>query len=436
MSQTHLTSGNPLIGACTVPGDRSISHRAVIFGALADGQSQVRGFLDGGDCRATVGVMRALGVAIDEISPTELTIHGRGLDGLQEPSDVLDCANSETTLRLLTGLLAGQKFASFLSGSDQLRNRPMGQIVQPLRGMGADIMGRQGGNLAPLGIRPVRLRGMEFNLSVASAQVKSCLLLAGLYAHGLTIVKEGGPARDHSERMLKAMDAPIEIYGRTVHIDRPRSALKAMDITIPGDPSLAAFLLVAGAIIPGSHLVVNGVGINPTRAGIPNALSEMGAQIVFHNQRMEGGEPVADIEIEHSELHAANFGGEMIVTMIDELPALALAATQAHGKTIVRNATGMHQNETDRIATIVSELRKMAARIEPLDDGFVVEGPTVLRGAPVESHGDHRLAMMLAIAGLIANGNTTMHESHVTAGSFPGFEVMLQALGGDIKVEE
>lgn len=436
MTQTHIQSGNPLTGACTVPGDKSISHRSVIFGALADGQSHVRGFLDGGDCRATVAVMRALGVTIDEILPTELIVHGRGLDGLQEPNQVLDCANSGTTIRLLTGLLAGQQFSSFLSGSEQIRRRPMGRVVQPLRGMGADIMGRQGGNLAPLGIRPVRLRGMEYALPVASAQVKSCLLLAGLYAQGLTIIHEPGPARDHTERMLKAMAAPIEVYGRTVHIDRPRSTLKPLDITIPGDPSSAAFLLVAGAIIPDSRLMIQGVCVNPTRDGIMQALSEMGAQMVYHNQREEGGEPVADIEVSYSKLQAASFGGELIVTMIDELPALALAATQAHGKTIVRDAGELRVKETDRIATIVSELRKMGAKIEPLDDGFVVEGPTQLRGAPVESHGDHRLAMVLTIAGLAATGETSVYESEVTGDSFPGFEVMLQALGADLRVEE
>ncbi len=436
MSQIHLTSGSPLTGACCVPGDKSISHRAVMFGAIGDGVSTIRGFLDGHDCRATVSVMRALGVQVDDISNTELVVHGRGLHGLQEPNNVLDCANSGTTIRMMTGLLAGQTFSTFLSGSEQIRRRPMGRIVKPLRGMGADIMGRQDGNLAPLGIRPVKLRGIEYEMPVASAQVKSCLLLAGLYAHGLTIVREPGPARDHTERMLKAMGAPIEVYGRTVHSDHPDSPLKPFDITVPGDPSSAAFLIVAGAIVPDSRITIQGVCVNPTRDGIVSALQEMGAKISYLNQRDEGGEPVADIEVQYSELRGATFGGELIVTMIDELPSLALAATQAHGVTIVRDASELRVKETDRIATIVSELRKMGAKIEPLDDGFRVEGPTQLRAAPVESQGDHRLAMVMAVAGLIAQGSTTVYGSEVTADSFPGFEMTLQALGGKLRVEE
>lgn len=436
MSQIHLQPGNPLTGACTVPGDKSISHRAVILGALATGKSHLRGFLDSADCHATIEAMRTLGVTIEELSATELIVHGRGLDGLQEPNDLLDCANSETTLRLLTGLMAGQKFSSFLSGSHGLRRLPLGRIVKPLRGMGADIMGRQDGNLAPLGIRPVRLRGLEYEMPVGSAPVKSCLLLAGLYAQGLTILRESGPTRDHTERMLKAMDGPVETYGRTVHVDRPTDPLKPLEMTIPGDPSLAAFLLASGVIVPGSRILLPGVCINPMRAGILRALDEMGATLVYQNQRQEGGEPVADLEVSYSELRGASFGGEWIAAMIDELPALALAATQAHGKTVVRNAIELQSEKSDWIATIVSELRKMGARIDPLDDGFVVDGPVDLRGAPVESHGDPRLAMMLTIAGLLAKGPTTLYQSEVIADRFPDFAVVLQALGGDLTVEE
>ncbi|HHW84923.1 MAG TPA: 3-phosphoshikimate 1-carboxyvinyltransferase [Chloroflexi bacterium] len=435
MTQITMTSGRALTGACSVPGDKSISHRAVMFGSIAEGDTHVRNFLDGGDCRATIEVMRGLGVQIDVITPTELIVHGRGLDGLQEPTNVLDCGNSGTTIRLLTGLLVGQSFTTFLNGTAQIRRRPMGRIVRPLRGMGADIMGRQNGDYAPLGIRPARLRGMEYTMPVASAQVKSCLLLAGLYAHGLTVVIEPGPARDHTERMLAAMGAPVAVYGNKVSSERPQSPLKALDITVPGDISSAAFLLVAGAITPGSHITIHGVGVNPTRTGIVEALMEMGARIAFTNPREEGGEPVADLVVTSSPLRGTTFGGERIVTMIDELPILAVAATQAEGRTIVRDAHELRVKETDRIATTVSELRKLGAHIEPTPDGFIIDGPTPLIGAPVESHDDHRLAMAMAVAGLVAKGQTVVHGAEVTGDSFPGFEVTLQALGADLMVE-
>jgi 3-phosphoshikimate 1-carboxyvinyltransferase len=435
MTQITMTSGKTLTGACSVPGDKSISHRAVMFGSIAEGDTHVRNFLDGGDCRSTIEVMRGLGVQIDVITPTELIVHGRGLDGLQEPATVLDCGNSGTTIRLLTGLLVGQQFATFLNGTAQIRRRPMGRIVRPLRGMGADIMGRQNGDYAPLGIRPARLRGMEYTMPVASAQVKSCLLLAGLYAHGLTLVIEPGPARDHTERMLAAMGAPVAVYGNKVSSERPQAPLKALDLTVPGDMSSAAFLLVAGAITPDSHITINGVGVNPTRTGIVEALLAMGASITFTNAREEGGEPVADLVVTTSALRGTTFGGEQIVTMIDELPILAVAATQAEGRTVVRDAHELRVKETDRIATTVGELRKLGARIEPTPDGFIIDGPTPLIGAPVESHDDHRLAMAMAVAGLVARGQTVVHGAEVTGDSFPGFEVTLQALGADLVVE-
>ncbi|MFN8495913.1 MAG: 3-phosphoshikimate 1-carboxyvinyltransferase [Caldilineaceae bacterium] len=436
MTHITITSGKSLTGQCSVPGDKSVSHRAVMFGSIAEGKSTIHNFLDGHDCRATIQVMRDLGVTIEELTPTELVVHGRGIAGLQEPNTVLDCANSGTTIRLLTGLLAGQKFTSFLNGTAQIRRRPMGRIIQPLRGMGADIMGRQNGNYAPLGIRPARLRGVEYDMPVASSQIKSCLLLAGLYAHDLTIVREPGPARDHTERMLQAMGAPIEVIGNAVYSERPSTPLKALDMIVPGDFSSAAFLLVAGVIVPDSRLTIAGVGVNHTRTGIIDALLAMGAKIQFSNEREQAGEPVADVEVQYSELRGANFGGQQIVTMIDELMVLAVAATQAKGRTVIKDAGELRVKETDRIASTVTELRKMGARIEPTEDGFIIDGPTQLIGAPVESQGDHRLAMTLTIAGLAARGTTTVYGSEVTADSFPGFEVTLQALGGLLKVEE
>ncbi|MCB9136782.1 MAG: 3-phosphoshikimate 1-carboxyvinyltransferase [Caldilineaceae bacterium] len=436
MTRLIIHAGSPLAGRCLIPGDKSISHRAVMFAAIAEGETTIHNFLDGHDCRATVAVMGELGVTIDEITPTDLVVHGRGLDGLIEPATVLDCANSGTTIRLLTGLLAGQNFTSFLTGTAQIRRRPMERIVRPLRGMGADIMGRQNGKYAPLGVRPARLRGVEYDLPVASAQVKSCVLLAGLYAKGLTIVREPGPARDHTERLLQAMGAPIEVLGDTIHIERPVEPLRSLEINVPGDMSSAAFLLAAGAIAPGSLLTIAGVGVNPTRTGIVDALLEMGAQISYENERTESGEPVADITVRGGDLRAATFGGRDLVTMIDELPILAVAATQAHGRTVIQDAGELRVKETDRIATTVSELRKLGARIEPTPDGLIIDGPTRLMGGPVESHGDHRLAMALTVAGLIAQGRTTVAGGEVTADSFPGFEETLRVLGGDVRVEE
>lgn len=432
-NQLIIHSGHRLAGQCRVPGDKSISHRAVMFGAIAEGRSRIRNFLNGHDCWATVGVMRALGVQIDERSPTELVVNGVGLNGLQEPEDVLDCANSGTTIRLMTGLLAGQPFASVLTGSEQIRRRPMGRIAAPLRQMGAQIVGRQEGKLAPLTIAPAKLNAIEYDMPVASAQVKSCVLLAGLYAHGLTIVREPGPARDHTERMLIAMGAPIEVLGSTVHSERPQRPLKPLDLTVPGDISSAAFLLAAGALTPDSNLTLADVGINPTRTGIIDALAEMGADIQYKSRTEQGGEPTANLVVKTSELKATSFGGEQIVTMIDELPTLAVVATQAAGRTIIRDAKELRVKEVDRIDATVSELRKMGARITGTEDGFVIDGPTPLHGANVDSHGDHRLAMAWTIAGLIAKGSTTVYNAHVTADSFPGFEGTLRALGAEIE---
>jgi 3-phosphoshikimate 1-carboxyvinyltransferase len=424
-----IHGGRPIKGRCQVPGDKSISHRAVMFASIADGRSRIRGFLDGGDCRSTIEVMRGLGIRIEERSSTDIMVYGNGIDGLQEPADVLNCGNSGTTIRLLTGLLVGQPFTSILNGTEQIRRRPMGRIADPLRTMGALILGRQQGRYAPLAIGASTLRGFEYRMPVASAQVKSCLLLAGMYAHDLTVIHEPGPARDHTERMLRAMGAPIQVLGRTVSSERPERPLQPIDITVPGDISSAAFLLVAGAITPDSQLTIADVGVNPTRTGIIDALTEMGANVRYRDEGDAAGEPIANLLVEHSELRGATFGGEQIVTMIDELPILAVAATQAIGRIVVRDAQELRVKETDRIATTVSELRKMGAHIEATDDGFIVEGPTTLYGATVDSHDDHRLAMALAVAGLIAKGSTTIENAYVTADSFPGFEATLRALG-------
>jgi 3-phosphoshikimate 1-carboxyvinyltransferase len=430
---TLIVSPGPLNGRVHVPADKSITHRALLFGAIAEGVSRVRNYLDGGDCRATLNVVRQLGVLVEEPAPGEWRIHGRGLWGLGEPEVVLDCVNSGTTARLLAGLLAGQRFHSVITGSAQLRRRPMARVVEPLRQMGADIAGRQDGRLLPLSLRGRALRGIEYTMPVASAQVKSCLLLAALYAEGLTVVREPGPARDHTERMLTAMGVSMVRHGNTVIAEAPTTPLQPLDLTVPGDFSSAAFLLAAGACVPGSRVTVAEVGVNPTRRGLLDALIAMGADVVLDNWGESGGEPIGDLHVRPAPLRAITLEGDAIVTLIDELPVFAVIATQAHGITVVRDAAELRVKETDRIATTVAELRKLGARIEATADGFVIEGPTPLHGARVHSHGDHRLAMALAVAGLLAEGATAVEETECIADSFPGFEQVLLKLGGRVE---
>lgn len=424
-----------LRGDIAVPGDKSISHRAAMFAALAEGQSRVRNFLPGGDCRATLGVLRGLGVRIEELSPSDLVIEGAGLHGLQEPTAPLDCVNSGTTMRLMAGLLAGQSFFSVLNGSAQLIKRPMGRVVEPLRRMGALIYGRAGGKLAPLAIQGATLGDFDYPLPVASAQVKSALLLAGLYGKGLTVVRQPGPARDHTERMLTAMGAPIRVLGTTVISERARQPLGPLQVRVPGDISSAAFIIAAALLVPGSEVTILGVGVNPTRTGILDILMTMGADITLHNPRHEAGEPAADLLVRAGPLHGTTISGDLIVRAIDELPVLAVAATQAQGRTVVREAAELRVKETDRIATVVAELRKLGAAVEELPDGFVIEGPTTLHSAPVSSHGDHRLAMALAVAALAADGPVLVEESECIPDSFPGFERVLAELGARLEMK-
>ncbi len=428
MSQLTLQSGAPLRGQVRVPGDKSISHRALLLGAIADGPSRVEGFLPAADCQVTLRLVRALGIQVEQHTPTTLTVHGRGLHGLQEPEDILDCGRSGTTMRLLAGLLAGQPFLSLLSGDAQLRGRPMGRVVEPLRRMGAAVLARDGGRLPPLAIQGGGLRGIDYTLPVASAQVKSALLLAGLYADGPTTLHVPGPARDHTERMLLAMGAKLETGDWGLEIE-PGSSLRAAEVTVPGDFSSAAFLLVSALLVPGSECTIKGVGVNPTRTGLLDVVQAMGTGVTVHDARTVGGEPVADLTIRPSELRGVDVGGDLVVRMIDEFPVLAVAATQARGVTVVRDAGELRVKETDRIATTVEELRRLGAKIEPRPDGFVVHGPTPLAGNAVHSHGDHRLAMALAVAGLIAEGETMVQDVDCIADSFPGFEATLAHLG-------
>jgi 3-phosphoshikimate 1-carboxyvinyltransferase len=362
---------------------------------------------------------------MDVLSEDHVVVHGRGLNGLTEAPDVLDCGGSGTTMRLLAGILAGYRFCSILTGNEQLRRRPMARIVAPLRMMGANILGRDNGRLPPLCVQGGNLEGMDYALHVASAQVKSSILLAALMASGPTTVREPGPARDHTERMLKARGATIACPDPGAVTLVPDRDLVAVDTFVPGDLSSAAFLIVAACLVPGSQLVIQDVGVNPTRTGALDALRSMGADLALQNEREIGGEPIADIAIQASHLRGLEIGGPDIPRLIDELPILALAATQAEGVTVVRDAAELRVKETDRVATTVEELRKLGARIEAQPDGFVIEGPTHLVGTETDSHGDHRLAMTLAIAGLLARGETTVHNAECIGDSFPGFKTLL-----------
>ena len=431
MDQLTIKPG-PLRGEIAVPSDKSITHRSLLFGAIAHGVSRVRQPLQSGDTLATMDVVRKLGVEVQASDTGEWLIDGKGLFGLREPEEILDCVNSGTTVRLLIGLLAGQEFFSVLAGSPQLRKRPMGRVTKPLQKMGAQIFGRNDGRLLPLAIIGSPLKGIEYELPIASAQVKTAILLAGLYAQGLTIVKEPGPARDHTERMLISMGAPIQRKGPYISSEQPQQPLQPLDITIPGDFSSAAFPLAAAAITPDSNIHIRNVGVNPTRRGLLDALIAMGANVNLENWQESGGEPVGDLHIRYSELTGITVEGDQIVTMIDELPVFAVIATQARGETIVKDAKELRVKETDRIATTVTELRKMGADIEELPDGFVVHGPTRLKGATVWSHGDHRLAMALTIAGLIAEGSTIVKEAACSADSFPGFVETMRQIGANI----
>ncbi len=430
---TLIISPGPLVGHTIVPADKSITHRALLFGSIALGVTRIRNYLDSGDSRATLSAVRTLGIQVDESQPGEWLVYGRGLHSLQEPEQVIDCVNSGTSARLLTGLLAGQNFHSVLVGSEQLRKRPMGRVVEPLKQMGADIAGREQGRLLPLSIRGKRLSGIDYDMPVASAQVKSCLLLAGLYSEGLTVVREPGPARDHTERMLMAMGAPITRRGPVITSEAPKQPLRPLDLTVPGDFSSAAFLLAAGVAVPGSAISISNVGVNPTRRGLLDLLVEMGADISMDNWSESGGESTGDLHARHSELRSVTIGGADIVTMIDELPVFAVIATQAQGETIVKDAAELRVKETDRIATTVAELRKLGAQIEETPDGFIVQGPTRLQGARVDSHGDHRLAMALAVAGLLAEGATAIEGAECIPDSFPGFERTLSRLGAELE---
>lgn len=427
-----ISSPKQLIGEIAVPGDKSISHRALIFNSLALGNSKIRNLSPGRDCVSTINCLKALGVKLEKQKdePSAILLHGVGGTGLTEAKDVLNAGNSATTMRLLSGVLASQPFLSILTGDFSLRSRPMKRLVEPLRLMGAEIYGRGNDSFAPLVIRGKRLNGVDYSVPVPSAQIKSAILLAGLFAQGNTTVEQLQPSRDHTERLLKLMGAKLEVDTYSVSLTPLSSPLASVDICVPGDISSAAYWLVAGAIHQNAKIRIVNCGVNPTRTGIIDVLLAMGATIRVENQRLEGNEPVADLYIESSRLKAIEIGGDIIPRLIDEIPLLAVAACVAQGKTIIRDADELRVKESDRIVTTIRELSRLGAKIEELSDGMVIYGGRALLGAEVRSHSDHRLAMSLAVAGLVAGGNTSIQNAHVAEISNPDFWKELDGLAG------
>ena len=420
----ELCSITGLKGSVTVPGDKSISHRCIMFGSIADGITEVRNFLQGADCLATIRCFRSLGIEIEETDST-VTVHGKGLHGLSAPDGILDVGNSGTTTRLLSGILAGQPFESRLSGDESLNSRPMKRIMDPLTQMGARISSIPGNGCAPLHIAPSSLHGIHYDSPVASAQVKSCILLAGLYADGETSVTEPSLSRNHTELMLREFGADI----RTTHaLDstratasiRPCSGLYGQKITVPGDISSAAYFIAAGLIVPDSEILIENVGINPTRAGILKVCEDMGGNITLLNERTEGGEKIADILVKTSSLHGITIEGDIIPTLIDEIPVIAVMAAVAEGTTVIKDASELKVKETDRIETVTDNLKAMGCNVTPTADGMIITGGK-LKGASIHTLLDHRIAMAFSIAALAAEGNTKILDSKCVDVSYPTF---------------
>ncbi|WP_034645641.1 3-phosphoshikimate 1-carboxyvinyltransferase [Bacillus methanolicus] len=408
-----------LKGTVKVPGDKSISHRSVMFGAIAKGTTSVTNFLLGEDCLSTIACFRKLGVSIEQ-KGNQLQIVGNGFDGLMEPADVLDVGNSGTTIRLLLGILAGRPFHAALIGDESIGRRPMTRVTKPLAMMGAHIDGRSCGEFTPLSIRGGNLTGIDYQLPVASAQVKSSILLAGLQAEGTTTVVEPSKSRDHTERMIRQFGGEVEESGLTIRI-RGSQSLTASKVEVPGDISSAAFFMAAAAITPNSELLLKDVGLNPTRTGIIDVLKEMGADITVMPKDSEGFEPLGDIIIKTSNLKGVEIKGDILPRLIDEIPIIALLATQAEGTTVIKDAHELKVKETNRIDTVVGELSKLGASIEATDDGMIIHGKLQLEGGIVSSHGDHRIGMMLAVAALICKEEVFLERDEAISVSYPGF---------------
>lgn len=414
-----------LRGTLTVPGDKSISHRAVMFGSLAKGTTRISHFLEGADCLSTIACFRKMGIEIDH-SGDEILVHGKGLHGLTAPADILNVGNSGTTTRLISGILAGQTFSSELDGDDSIRTRPMKRIMTPLTSMGSDITSRQNNGCAPLVIHGKPLHAIHYDSPVASAQVKSCVLLAGMYADGITSVTEPFLSRNHTEIMLNYFGAEITSEGTTASI-KPEPVLEGREIQVPGDISSAAYFIAAGLLTPGSEILLKNVGINPTRAGILKVCMDMGADITLLNESTEG-EPTADLLIRTSALKGTIIESGIIPTLIDEIPMIAVMAAFAEGTTIIRDAQELKVKESDRIAVMVDNLKRMGADIEGTDDGMIIHGGRPLHGAVIDSHLDHRVAMSFAVAGTICDGTVDILNGECVNISYPEFYSDLYSL--------
>jgi 3-phosphoshikimate 1-carboxyvinyltransferase len=412
-----------LRGKITIPGDKSISHRSLMLGAIAQGETIIHGLLLGEDPRSTASCFRAMGVEISELNSEKVIVKGNGLGNLEEPFEILDAGNSGTTIRLMLGLLAGHRDRFFVvTGDDSLRSRPMSRVVKPLREMGAQIWGRKAHSLAPLAVSGQSLQPIHYHSPVASAQVKSCILLAGLLTEGKTTITEPALSRDHSERMLRAFGANIDVDGDTNSVTvTGYPTLTGQTVIVPGDISSAAFWLVAGAIVPNSELLIENVGINPTRTGVLEVLQAMGADITLENQRLVTGEPVADLRVKSSQLQATTIAGEIIPRLIDEIPILAVAAVFAQGTTIIKDAEELRVKESDRLSVMATQLDRMGAKVTELPDGLEITGGTGLFGTEVDSFTDHRIAMSLAIAALNSRQSTTIHRAEAAGISYPDF---------------
>ncbi len=417
------TTGVTVKGEITIPGDKSISHRALMLGAIATGETVIEGLLLGEDPRSTAACFRAMGAEISELNSQRVVVTGVGLGNLQEPEAVLDAGNSGTTMRLMLGLLASHRDRLFIvTGDNSLRSRPMSRVVKPLTQMGASIWGRKGDSLAPLAVKGRTLKPTHYHSPIASAQVKSCVLLAGLMVDGKTTVTEPALSRDHSERMLRAFGATLDIDPDTNSVTLTgKPTLRGQKVIVPGDISSAAFWLVAGAIVPGSDLLITNVGVNPTRTGVLEALAMMEADITRENERIVAGEPVADLRVKYSQLKACEIAGDIIPRLIDEIPILAVAATFAQGTTTIKDAAELRVKESDRLAVMATELGKMGANISELVNGLEITGGNELKGAEVDSFTDHRIAMSLAIAALNARGKTTIDRAEAASISYPNF---------------
>ncbi len=408
-----------LKGEIAIPGDKSISHRSIMFGAIANGKTTVTNFLLGEDCLSTISCFRKLGVTIEQ-TDDKVIIDGKGLTALEEPTEVLDVGNSGTTIRLILGILAGQSFHNVLVGDESIGKRPMTRVTNPLRLMGATIHGRKNGEYTPLSITGGNLRGIDYELPVASAQVKSSILFAGMQASGTTTIIEPAKTRDHTERMIRKFGGNIEIDGLKMKISGDQKLI-GTDIRVPGDISSAAFFLVAGAIVPNSEIILRNVGLNPTRTGIIDVMQKMGADLTIVNMDEDAFEPCGDLIIKTSSLKGITIEGNLIPRLIDEIPVIALLATQAEGVTIIKDAEELKVKETNRIDTVVAELKKLGAIIEATEDGMIIKGKAELNGGTVSSHGDHRIGMMLAVAATICKEDVFLEKKESIYISYPSF---------------